>query len=121
MPRRCGFVTANIRNVARYLKNDPDRRMTNVVQGAYVGDLAMWPESELAKLDLANVAWWATELRAAEASIRRLRKRLLKLASPDAAAPMSCEECEGPMSGRSDRRFCSAACRQRAYRSRDGS
>jgi hypothetical protein len=34
---------------------------------------------------------------------------------------MSCQGCGRPLpAGRSDRRFCSPACRQRAYRSRAG-
>jgi hypothetical protein len=34
---------------------------------------------------------------------------------------MSCHGCGRPLpAGRADRRFCSAACRQRAYRSRAG-
>jgi hypothetical protein len=90
--------------------------MTNVVSMA---NIAGFPEADFAKLDLSKVEWWVSELREAEASIRRLRQRLTQLVEPEIGRP--CDGCGETMTGRTDRRFCSSACRQRAYRSRNAS
>jgi len=112
-------VTANICHVAqgKRLRNDPERRMTNTAIAAHVHD-DLWSDADLAALDRSQVESWVVELREAERSVRRLRKRLAALVDFEASAGTACDVCEAPMVGRSDRRYCSAACRQRAYRRR---
>jgi hypothetical protein len=100
----------------RYLRNDPERRMTEAViaQGF---PPEFWPGSELAKLaGNDNLGWWIGHLREAEASIRRHRRRLEALR--DGSMPRACPGCGGPVAGRADAVYCGPACRVRAHRAR---
>jgi hypothetical protein len=98
--------------MGRRLKNDPDRRMDNVVIMA----AASFPEDDLALLDRALLPGWIEALKEAEASTRRLRYRLESLAEDQAR---QCRTCGGPVVGRRDRVYCSHACRQRMHRERN--
>ena len=90
--------------------------MTDVVISQGLPD-GFWPDSELAKLaGNDNLGWWIGHLRAAEASIRRHRKRLEALR--DGIAPPACPGCGGPVAGRADAVYCGPACRVRAHRAR---
>jgi hypothetical protein len=103
---------ASSRRPARY---DPVRRMTELVisQGIPAG----FTDSELAKFaGDENLGWWIGHLRAAEASIRRHRKRLEALR--DGIASRACPGCGGPVAGRADAVYCGSACRVRAHRER---
>jgi hypothetical protein len=84
--------------------------MDNVVVASNVTG---FPDEDIPKLDRAKIPYWTSELRNAEASIRRLRLRLEALVSSDTRV---CPECSGAVTGRPDRIYCSGACRQRAYR-----
>jgi hypothetical protein len=86
--------------------------MTNVVTSARVSP---WNTTELAALDLADVPWWTEVLGEAERSVRQLRHQLELLG---AGEQRTCHGCSRPMTGRANRRYCTDACRQRAYRSR---
>jgi hypothetical protein len=72
---------------------------------------------DLSQIDPSHgqVDAWIGLLADAEKSLRELRLRLEGLKTG-----RSCVECDHPMSGRSDRRFCGWTCRQRAHR-RQGS
>ena len=96
------------------LRNDPTARMTQVVISLGV-EHAVWPDSELAKLDLDEADWWIRELRKAERSVRQLRKRLEAL-QQGAARTCAAETCGKPVTGRADAVYCSTACRVRAHR-----
>jgi hypothetical protein len=100
----------------RHLRNDPERRMTEVVIAQGFPD-GFWPGSELAKLaGNDNLGWWIGHLREAEASIRRHRRRLEALR--DGSTPRACPGCGGPVAGRADAVYCGPACRVRAHRAR---
>lgn len=81
-------------------------------------DSEVWPESRLAELaglaDRHDFDMWVGQLRRAEASIRRYRKRLEALR--DGRAPRRCPVCGGPVSGRADAVYCGDVCRLRAFR-----
>jgi len=100
----------------RQLRNDPVRRMNDLViaQGF---PAEFWPDSELAQFaGNDNLGWWIGHLREAEASIRRHRKRLEALR--DGIPPRVCPGCGGPVAGRADAVYCGSACRVRAHRAR---
>ncbi len=72
-------------------------------------------DDDYASLDPDRLEEWVTQLREVERDIRRLRLRLAhELNGPGA----ECDQCGAPVLGRTDRRYCSPACRQRAYRRR---
>jgi hypothetical protein len=83
-------------------------------------DSEVWPESRLAELaglaDRHDFDMWVNQLRRAETSIRRYRKRLETLR--DGRAPRRCPVCGGPVAGRADAVYCGDVCRLRAYRDR---
>ncbi|MGH3285936.1 MAG: hypothetical protein ACRDPD_14820, partial [Streptosporangiaceae bacterium] len=59
-------------------------------------DSEVWPESRLAGLaDRGDFDMWVGQLRRAETSIRRYRKRLEALR--DGRAPRRCPVCGGPV------------------------
>lgn len=91
-------------------RNDPDRRMDDVVQSCGVGDdiLELIP---LSQLDPERFPAWVEELTKAEASIRHLRRAL-------AGSSRTCAVCDVSVTGRADQVYCSPACRQRARRAR---
>jgi hypothetical protein len=95
--------------MTRRLKNDPDRRMDKVVIMA----AGSFPEYDLALLDRALIPGWIEALKQAEASTRRLRYQLQELAQEQGR---QCWTCDGPVTGRRDRVYCSNACRQRMHR-----
>jgi len=78
----------------------------------------LWPESRLAKLagvaDREDFDWWIGHLRAAEASIRRHRKRLEALR--DGRVLGRCPVCGGLVAGRAGAVYCGDGCRLRAWR-----
>jgi hypothetical protein len=86
--------------------------------GGFDGEV--WPESRLAELaelaDRSDFDMWVGQLRRAEASIRRYRKRLEALR--DGRVPRRCPVCGGPVAGRADAVYCGDLCRLRAYRDR---
>lgn len=96
-------------------RNDPTARMTDIVIAVQNAD--GFPETDFDKLDLTNVPWLTESLAEAERSLRRLRLRLEQMVEPTTAV-RRCDECRRPIAGRADQRFCSSACRQRAYRRR---
>lgn len=71
---------------------------------AFVGDVTVEP-------------WMITDLRAAEAAVRQLRRQMEQRL---AGTPRTCAGCGRPLAGRADRRYCSGRCRQGALRSRRG-
>jgi hypothetical protein len=78
-------------------------------------DPDLWPAEDWRRLDRSHIAWWVERLTEGERSIRKLRLRLVEL---DNAEQTTCRTCGGPVFGRADARYCSAACRQKAYRQR---
>jgi hypothetical protein len=90
--------------------------MYNLVMSAGVGH-GDFPG--LDRVDRSHVDVWLDELSEAVRSIRDLQRQLKALVEP--AEERGCDECGTSMlGGRADRRFCSPACRQRAYRKRNG-
>ena len=85
-----------------------------------VFDSEVWPESRLAELaglaDRHDFDMWVGQLRRAETSIRRYRKRLEALR--DGCALRRCPVCGGLLAGRADAVYCGDVCRLRAYRDR---
>jgi len=83
-------------------------------------DSELWPEPSLAELaglaDRHDFDMWVDQLRRAETSIRRHRKRLEALR--DGRVPRRCPVCGGPVAGRADAVYCGDVCRLRAYRDR---
>jgi hypothetical protein len=103
--------------MVRILKADLDGRMSAVVSSydANTNPLYFGPDFDFAKLDRQKLPGWIEHLRKAEANTRILRRRLedeLSEASP------TCGACGVRLTGRRDRRYCSASCRQRNHRSR---
>lgn len=94
--------------------------MDESVQALDGFDSEVWPESRLAELaglaDRADFDTWVGQLRRAETSIRRYRKRLEALR--DGRAPKKCPVCGSPAAGRADAVYCGDVCRLRAYRDR---
>lgn len=97
--------------MAKTLKNDPNRRMTNLVSS--LGGGVAFPERDFPQLDRWRLGEWIAELRAGEASIRRLRKRLETLRDD---VERKCGWCGGPVAGRADATYCSGNCRVKAHR-----
>src|SRR4051812_23939004 len=58
--------------------------------------------------------WWVDHLAASERAIRELRHRIEALTTDH--HQRTCNQCGMPISGRSDRKFCSDACRIKAHR-----
>jgi len=101
--------------MARYLRNDPARRVEGIV-GVYPTGSDL-PADMIAAVDPESARWMAEQLADAARFIHRLRGQLLVQAGVTPQAPARlCEQCATPMRGRSDKRFCSPACRQRAHR-----
>ena len=97
-------------------KHPPQKRLENTVLGAGVAAVGLdWFDADKVKVE----PWMVGELRAAEASIRRLRREIeARLAS---AASRPSAGCGQPVTAtRSDARYCSGRCRQAALRSRRG-
>ena len=65
--------------------------------------------------DVELAPWMVESLREAEAATRRLR---IAIEQRLAGVQRTCGRCVGEISGRSDRRYCSDACRQAGHRSR---
>lgn len=100
------------------LKYDPLARIGNAVNAQGVNN--EWiTEADLAVVGPSLARAWADDLAARMPSIRELRRRLLAIAD-GAEVGEPCQVCGAPMAGRSDRAYCSPACRQRAYRRRSG-
>jgi len=97
------------------LRNDPAWRVESIVLGySPSSDL---PADVIAAVDPESARWMAEHLADAARFIHRLRQQLLVQAGVTPQAPARlCEQCTTPMRGRSDKRFCSPACRQRAHR-----
>lgn len=119
------LVTTSIGYVARHEMFKGQRRMDpvqiaeqsaisfrNVTAGAdLLGDLldlAEVPEEQLEELEAAATA--------AISDLSRIRQRVRQAGG--AVVMKACEVCSSPMSGRSDRRYCSGTCRQAAHRAR---
>jgi hypothetical protein len=103
----------------RPFRDDPTDRMQRIVDGVeQLRRGGLFTEAEWEKLDRSQIDGWITGLRKGEASLRGLRKRLEALR--DDAPTRLCEYCRQPFAGRSDARFCSVACRVKAYRYRPG-
>lgn len=94
----------------RTLRNDPDRRMNNVVMMARSCDV---PIADLDKLDRRQLPFWIEALREAEASTRLLRRRLESMVE---GTSRTCPICSRDVVGRADRTYCGATCRKRAGR-----
>ncbi len=93
----------------KLLKNDPDRRMSAMVEMTAVG----MPERELQQLDRANLDQWIAGLRHGERKVRHLRKRLEALRDQ---SHRTCPVCGRPVTGRPDAVYCDSSCRVRAHR-----
>ena len=87
--------------------------MQNVILGAGVGSGDITDCIDFAVLDRGQLPWWIDALKEAETDVRRLRGQLEALLLDQ---PRHCGMCERPVSGRPDRRYCSATCRQRGRR-----
>lgn len=103
------------------LRNDVERRFEEFV--ASRGGGWFWPERDFARLDKRHLARWIKELRAGEASLRKLRKRLEALQGAverPCPAPIVGGEgvCNRPVVGRVDAVYCCAECRLRAHRAK---
>ncbi len=64
-------------------------------------------------LDRSQLPLWIDLLREGEQGLRQLRLRLEAL---DAGQDRRCAVCGEPITGRADRAYCGATCRQRARR-----
>lgn len=108
------------RRHTKTLRLDYDRRLMNAV-----GHSSGIPFSEeaLQHCDRSKFPALIAELREKEAQARQLRRRLetVLAAEEGGAAVAVCAGCDAPMVGRADRQYCSAVCRQRAYRRRNRS
>ena len=89
-----------------------DERWLGVVSGGRV-DLAMVEHEMLPHLDPAMLDHYIAELRESETETRALWKRLASLRDE---STRKCPVCGGPVTGRSDRVYCRAACRVKAHR-----
>lgn len=90
-----------------------DERIQAVVNSLQVKGAFVWSGRELSLADRGKMPEWIQELRGAEAEIRQMRAQL-----EGALSGRVCGYCGYKVGGRSDRKFCSAACRQMAHRSR---
>jgi hypothetical protein len=109
-------VTRTETTVARRtLKNDVDRRMDVVVRSTNV----FMSERDILALDRRNLSYYIETLRVGEAEVRKLRKRLEAL---QAGVEKVCarDDCQHPVAGRSDARYCSDRCRIHAHRRSNG-
>ncbi|MEO3922993.1 hypothetical protein ABGB07_03805 [Micromonosporaceae bacterium B7E4] len=97
----------------RRLKNDVDRRLTQVV--AQVPVMAFLTEKDVQSLTRSNLDYWIAELRKGETSVRQLRRRLEALRD-EVERPCQGPECSRPVTGRPDAVYCGASCRIRAHR-----
>ena len=91
--------------------------MGDIVLGAGVGPGDVREHIPLSQLDREQFPWWIDALREAEASIRRLRGQLEAVLADDGRR---CPVCDAAVTGRADRRYCGATCRQRARRATVG-
>lgn len=96
------------------LKTDLNLRMETIVLSAGVGQ-DIEEHIDLSRLDREQFGWWIAALREAEADIRHLRRRL---EDERDATSRRCLVCDIAVTGRADRVYCSATCRQRARRRR---
>lgn len=102
--------------MSRILRNDPARRVQDVVLSSHTGGFT---DADLDAVDPADAEWMAEHLAGAARSLHQLRKRLLSRAGhPPTVLARPCAACGGSMTGRQDQRYCSSACRQRAHRLR---
>lgn len=100
---------------------DPNRAVEQtILQSGFSGAVTeLMDDDAYASLDRDRLEEWIEGLREVERDLRRLRLRLThELAEPDAGRGAECAQCGSPVLGRTDRRYCSPACRQRAYRRR---
>jgi len=91
-------------------RRDADQRMLDTVISL---DPGPDPHVDLSRLDREHFPEWIAALRSAEAHTRALRQRL-----EDALVGVErqCPVCRVILTGRSDRVYCSATCRQKARR-----
>ena len=94
------------------LRNDPDRQLLNVVQGAGVHEV-VFDRLDLSRLDREQLPRCVEELRRAETEVRRLRGRIEAFL---ADSERRCPVCDTAVTGRADQVYCGATCRQRARR-----
>ncbi len=91
-------------------RHDVNQRMLDSVMSL---DPGPDPHVDLSRLDRERFPEWIAVLRSAEANTRALRHRL-----EDAfvGTERHCPVCDVAVTGRADRVYCSATCRQRARR-----
>ncbi len=100
----------------KQLRNDPDELMRGVVQGAGISEV-FFGRLDLSRLDRERLPWCIEELRKGEAEVRRFRGRIEAFL---ADSERHCPACGAVVTGRADRRYCGATCRQRARRAAAG-
>lgn len=102
--------------MSRVLKDDHTGRMTRLVLAAGAAEPVSDDDPnpiDLSRLDREQLPWWIDHLKQAEASTRQLRRQLESLLAGDSRL---CPVCDRAVTGRQDRIYCGAACRQRARR-----
>lgn len=90
-----------------------DERIQSLVGWLPTKGSLVWSGRELSLADRGRMPEWIQNLRESEAAIRQMRAQL-----EGALSGRVCGYCGNKVGGRSDRKFCSAACRQVAHRSR---
>lgn len=99
---------------SRYMVNrnyTVDERIQSVLNGLPGPTTLQWSAREMAVADRDQMPAWIERLREAEAAIRQMRAQL-----EGALSGRVCGYCGNKVGGRSDRKFCSNACRQMSHR-----
>jgi RNA polymerase-binding transcription factor DksA len=90
-----------------------DRTAEAAALSAEFGPDSLLTQVQWDQLDRSQVPTWIELVRDGERQLRQLRSRLEALQEGDARR---CAACGQPISGRADRRYCGATCRQRSHR-----
>ncbi len=91
------------------MRHTPQRRFVDMLMALQVSDVDTFAGIEQVNLE----PWMVYHLRQVEAGLRRLRQGVEQRMAGDTR---TCPRCDAVVVGRSDRIFCSAACRQDHYR-----
>lgn len=110
-------MAASKKDRPRYIGRKPkgwnsNDRVAGLVEGLDPGADPLW-FIYTSNLDRAQMPEWIEQLREAETNVRLLRHQILALLSGE---ERHCPICDKAVTGKANRVYCGATCRQRARR-----